>query len=98
MPLMTQRVPSLARSIATGAIGFALVSLCVFTAVAFAARWMYRTFNMLGAYLVWTVLFILLGGAVLGSLVAGRWRLPRLYLLFGRAFFAKDGCTRRSAQ
>ena len=85
---MTQRVPSLARSIVTGAIGFALVSLCVFATVAFAERWMYGTFSVLGAYLVWTVLFILLGGAVFGSLVAGRWRLPKFYLLFGLAFFA----------
>lgn len=85
---MTQRVPSLARSIATGAIGFVLVSLCVFATVAFAERWMYRTFSVVGAYLVWTVLFILLGGAVFGSLVAGRWRLPKFYLLFGLAFFA----------
>ena len=85
---MTQRVPSLARSIATGAIGFVLVSLCVFATVAFAERWMYRTFSVVGAYLVWTVLFILLGGAVFGSLVAGRWRFPKFYLLFGLAFFA----------
>jgi len=85
---MTQRLPSLPRSIATGAIGFGVVSLCVFATVAFAERWMYRTFSELGAYLVWTVLFILLGGAVFGSLVVIRWRLPRFYLLFGLAFFA----------
>ena len=85
---MTQRLPSLSRSIATGAIGFGVVSLCVFATVAFAERWMYRTFSELGAYLVWTVLFILLGGAVFGSLVLVRWRLPRFYLLFGLAFFA----------
>jgi hypothetical protein len=42
---------------------------------------------MIGAYLAWTVLFIALGGAVLGSLVSGRWRLPRFYLLYGGAFF-----------
>ena len=42
---------------------------------------------MLGAYVAWTVLFILLGGAVLGSLVVGRWRLPKFYLLYGLAFF-----------
>jgi glucose-6-phosphate-specific signal transduction histidine kinase len=83
---MTQRLPSLARSVATGAIGFALVSLCVFATVAFTERWMYRTFSEPGAYLVWTVLFILLGGAVFGSLVDGRWRLPKFYLLFGLAF------------
>ena len=85
---MTQRLPSLSRAIATGAVGFGVVSLCVFATVAFAERWMYRTFSELGAYLVWTVLFILLGGAVFGSLVVIRWRLPRFYLLFGLAFFA----------
>ena len=49
---------------------------------------MYRTLGLSGAYIAWTVLFILLGGAVLGSLVVGRWRLPRFYLIFGLAFFA----------
>jgi len=88
MPPTTQRVPSLARSIATGAIGFGVVSLAVLATVAFGERWMYRTLSELGAYLVCTVLFILLGGAVFGSLVVGRWRLPRFYLLFGVAFFA----------
>ena len=48
---------------------------------------MYRNLTELGAYLVWTVLFILLGGAALGSLVVGRWRLPKFYLLYGLAFF-----------
>ena len=81
-------LPSQAKSIATGAIGFGLVSLCVFATVAFAERWMYQTLGLLGAYLTWTVLFILLSGAVFGSLVAGRWRLPKFYFLFGLAFFA----------
>ena len=81
-------VPSLARSIATGAIGFGLVSLCVFATVAFAERWMYQTLGLAGAYLAWTLLFILLSGAVFGSLVVVRWRLPRFYFLFGLAFFA----------
>ena len=80
--------PSLARSIATGAIGFGLVSVCVFATVAFAERWMYQTLGLLGAYLAWTVLFILLSGAVFGSLVVVRWRLPKFYFLFGLAFFA----------
>ena len=80
-------VPSFGKSIITGAIGFGLVSLCVFATVAFAERWMYRNLGMLGAYVAWTVLFILLGGAVLGSLVVGRWRLPKFYLLYGLAFF-----------
>ena len=81
-------VPSLQRSIVTGAIGFCLVSLCVFATVAFGERWMYRTLGRSGAYITWTALFILLGGAVFGSLVVGRWRSPRFYLIFGLAFFA----------
>ncbi len=80
-------VPSLQRAIVTGGLGFGLVSLCVFATVAFAERWMYTHLGLLGAYLVWTALFILLGGAVLGSLVVGRWRLPKFYLLYGVAFF-----------
>src|SRR4030095_10331441 len=82
-------IPSFARSIATGAIGFCLVSLCVFATVAFAERWMYQNLGLPGSYLAWIVLFILLSGAVVGSLfVAGRWRLPRFYLLWALAFFA----------
>ena len=81
-------IPSLQRSIVTGAIGFCLVSLCVFATVAFGERWMYRTFGLLGAYLVWTVLFVLLSGAVFGSLVVDQWRLPRFYILWALAFFA----------
>ncbi|HZH31660.1 MAG TPA: hypothetical protein VEY11_12930 [Pyrinomonadaceae bacterium] len=49
---------------------------------------MYMRFGLFGAYLVWTTLFILLGGGALGALVVGRWRLPRFYLLFGLAFLA----------
>ena len=79
--------PSLARSLLIGGLGFAVVSLCVFATVAFGERWMYRNLTVIGAYVVWTVLFILLGGGVLGSLVTGRWRLPRFYLLYGLAFF-----------
>lgn len=82
-----QQVPPLARSVATGAIGFGIVSLLVFATVAFGERWMYRNLSELGAYLAWTVLFIVSGGAVLGSLVTGRWRWPKFYLLYGLAFF-----------
>lgn len=85
--LSDKTVPSLQKSIVIGAIGFTLVSLCVFATVAYAERWMYTNLTVLGAYLAWTVLFILLGGTVLGSLVVTRWRLPKFYLLFGLAFF-----------
>ena len=81
-------VPSLGRSLLTGSLGFGSASLLVFATVAFAEGWMYRSLGLLGAYGVWTVLFILLGGGVLGPLVVRRWEMPRFYLLFATAFFA----------
>ena len=83
----TSDIPA-ARAVVTGAVGFAVVSLCVFATVAFGESWMYRHLGLLGAYLAWIVLFILLSGAVFGSLVVGRWRLPKFYLLWTLAFFA----------
>lgn len=80
--------PSLTKSLVTGAIGFGVVSLCVFATVAFAERWMYQNLGLFGSYIAWIALFILLSGAVFGSLVAGRWRLPKFYLLWALAFFA----------
>ncbi len=82
-----QSAPSLSRSLVIGALGFAAISLCVFATVAFGERWMYRNLGLVGAYVAWTALFILLGGSVLGSLVVRRWRLPKFYLLFGLSFF-----------
>lgn len=84
----TSAVPSLSRSIVTGALGFCVVSLCVFATVAYVEGWLYRNFGVWGSYLVWTVLFVVLSGALFGSLVRGRWRLPRFYLLWTAAFFA----------
>ncbi len=79
----------LSRAVLRGGIGFCLVSLVVFATVAFGERWMYARLGLLGAYITWTLAFILLGGAVLGSLVVdSRWRLPKFYLLWGLAFFA----------
>src|ERR1044071_9867375 len=85
-------LPSLAKSIVTGAIGFGVVSLCVFATVAFGERWMYHNLGLFGSYIVWIVLFILLSGVVFGSLVVvDRWRLPKFYLLWTVAFFAYAG-------
>ncbi len=82
-------LPSLSKSIVTGAIGFGLVSLCVFATVAFAEGWMYQNLGLFGSYIAWTVLFILLSGAVFGSLVVvDRWRLPKFYPLWAVCFFA----------
>lgn len=85
---LSRTVPSMAKSVVTGAIGFGLVSLCVFATVAYGERWMYRNLGLLVAYLTWTVMFIVLSAAVFGSLVVVRWRLPKFFLLFGLAFFA----------
>ena len=81
-------VPSLARSITTGAIGFGVVSLCVFATVAFGEEWMYRTLGSFGAYVTWALLFVVLSGVVFESLVVVRGRLPSFYLLWAIAFFA----------
>jgi len=85
---LSRPLPSLTRSIVTGAVGFSLVSLCVFATVAFGERWMYRTLGVPGAFIAWAVLFVLLGGGVFGPLVVIRWRLPKFYLLFAVAFLA----------
>jgi hypothetical protein len=92
MTKQSRMLPSMSRAVVVGGIGFSLASLCVFATVAFGERWLYTHFGILGAYLVWTALFILLGGAALGRLVVGpgtKWgRLPKFYLLYGIAFFA----------
>ena len=81
-------MPSLKRSVITGAIGFCLASLCVYATVAFAQMWMYKHLSVYGAYIVWIALFILLGGKALSPLVTGPLRSWRFYALFGVAFFA----------
>jgi hypothetical protein len=79
---------SLQRSVTTGGFGFALASLCVFATVAYGEGWMYKTLGLSGAYIAWTLMFILLGGAVFTSIVSGsKWRFPRFYILFAAAFF-----------
>jgi hypothetical protein len=79
----------LSRAVLRGGIGFCFVSLVVFATVAFGERWMYARLGRWGAYVAWTLAFVLLGGAVFGSLVEDRrWRLPKFYLLWGMAFFA----------
>ena len=79
-------IPSLGSSLLIGSFGFCLASQCVFATVAFAERWMYRNLGLSGAYVVWTVLFIFLGGALLSPLVIGPGRLWRFQLVFGMAF------------
>ncbi len=79
---------TLIRSMLTGAIGFSIVSLIVFSTVAFGERWMYQTLGLYGSYLAWTAMFILLGAVVLGALLVNQKFRQRFYLLFAAAFFA----------
>ena len=73
----------LSRAVLRGGIGFCLVSLVVFATVAYGERWMYARLGEMGAYVVWTLEFVLLGGFVLGPVVG-----KRFYLLWGVAFVA----------
>lgn len=79
---------TLDQSIGFGAVSFCLASLLVFATVAFGERWMYRNLGLTGAYVCWTLLFILAGGGVLSRLVIGPGRLARFYALFSVAFLA----------
>lgn len=83
----TAYIPTLRQSLLIGCAGFTFASLLVFATVAFGERWMYRNLGLTGAYLLWTILFIAAGGAMLSPLVIGPGRLPRFYLPFGAAFF-----------
>lgn len=83
-----QTVRSLTRFIVFGAIGFCIVSLCVFATVAFAEGWMYDHLSVIGAYVAWTILFILLGGSVLKPLVVRKEHKNRFYFIFALAFLA----------
>ena len=79
---------SLRKALLIGGLGFSLVSLGVFATVAFGERWMYNHLGVLGAYMVWTILFMLFGGRVFSLLVVGPNRMSRSHALFGAAFFS----------
>ena len=87
-PSGTSRALSLRKSLLIGGIGFSLVSLAVFATVAFAERWMYTHLGVAGAYIVWTILFMLLGGRVFSLLSVEPNRVLRFHALFGAAFFS----------
>ena len=78
--------PSLRRSTLTGSLGFAGASLLVFATVAFAERWMYEHLGLPVSYAVWTLLFILTGGAVFNSLVVPPLRGIRFFGIFSLSF------------
>jgi hypothetical protein len=80
---------TLAQSTLAGGLGFGLASVAVFATVAFGEGWMYQRLGVAGAYVVWTVLFVLLGGLALAPLAppAAGGRL-RFLGMFGLAFLA----------
>jgi hypothetical protein len=84
--MVTQKT-GLAQAICRGVLGFGLTSLGVFATVAFAERWMYQTLGLLGAYAVWTLLFIVPSSAVLRTLVTDPNRRRVFPPLFAAAFF-----------
>jgi hypothetical protein len=67
---------------------FGFASLLVYATVAFGQRWLYQNFGLFGAYGVWTLLFILLGGLALKPLVVQPKAKRRFWLWFSLAFFA----------
>ncbi|MEP7272045.1 MAG: hypothetical protein ABI882_11115 [Acidobacteriota bacterium] len=79
-------IPTHSRSMLLGALGFSVASLIVFGTVAFAERWMYQNLGLTGAYITWTVLFMIVAGGLLSSLIIGPGRLGRFYALFCLAF------------
>jgi hypothetical protein len=71
-----------------GSLRFGLASVLVYSTVSFGERWMYRHLGLLGAYGVWTALFILLGGLALKSLVVQARAKRTYWRWFSLAFFA----------
>src|SRR5262245_37834145 len=71
---------------------FAVASLVVFSTVAFAQRWMYQRLSLLGAYGVWTLLFISLGGLAVKPLVVQPRAKQTFWLWFALAFFLYAAC------
>lgn len=69
-----------------GCLGFGLASLGVFATVAFAEGWMYANLGLYGAYAVWTVLFIGVGGAVLRPLAGPGVSAKIFFAIFALGF------------
>ena len=53
------KIPSVYVGPSHGATRFAAASTLVFSTVAFAERWMYANLTIAGAYVVWTLLFLI---------------------------------------
>ena len=75
-----------------GSLRFAAAGLVVFSTVAFAQRWLYQHLSLLGAYSVWTFLFVSLGGLAMKPLVVQPRAKRTFWLWFALAFFSYAAC------
>jgi len=80
-------IPTMMESLVGGWMSFGLVSTVVAATVAFGEAWLYHNLGRLGAYGLWTALFVLGAGAFLGRLVAGPGSRSRFLAAFAVAFF-----------
>jgi hypothetical protein len=78
----------LTKSMLRGAFRFAAASTLVFSTVAFAERWMYQNLTVPGAYVVWTVLYLIVAPASFMSMVGDAAKRRVFPLWFNVAFFA----------
>jgi len=79
-------IPTMMESLVGGWMSFGLVSTVVAVTVAFGERWLYENLGRLGAYGIWTALFVLGAGAFLCRLVAGPGSRIRFQAAFAVAF------------
>ena len=84
----TARIPSLAASVAHGAVGFMIVSVAGFVPWAVFGRPLHRAIGEVGMYLVCAIVFLGLSGPILHRLILGPGSLPRFFKLFTIAFTA----------
>lgn len=77
---------TLARALATGGVGFTVVSLAGFGLWAFAGPWFYSHVGEAGLYAASTVVFLGLAGLLMHPLIEGVSKVIRFYKIFVPAF------------
>jgi len=81
-------VPTLARSVLHGVIGFTVVSVAGFSPWVLAGKWFYKNPGELVMYASCAAVFLILSGLLLHPLIIGPGSLKRFYAFFGVAFLA----------
>jgi hypothetical protein len=71
-----------------GVLGFSLASLVVFASWAFFGSWFYTTLGEMGAYIVWLIMYLVIGCEVMKGLLPGPDARIRFYQVFSSAFAA----------